>query len=219
MNHIYIYIIIVFSVIALKIRGLNIVFRTLNTFLHETSHGLVASILRCDVKKINHNDNASGSCSSVSKSRIVNFFVLLAGYTSCAIIPYVLFVLVFKDYAFLVLTIIVIVAVLTLFLWIKNKFGRIWTIFFIAINVFFILYPYLYVWQGYLVIFYAILIAVDNFFSCITLLKLAWNKPKSAGDATLLQKTTKISAKIWAIVFCILSLWFIYKISIMFILP
>ncbi|MDR1725722.1 MAG: M50 family metallopeptidase [Bacteroidales bacterium] len=217
MNIFYTYIIIICCLIIIKIKKINIVFRTLNTFFHEISHGIVASILKSDVKNINLNNNASGHCASVSKNHIANFFIFLAGYTSCAFIPYVLFFAVNKNFTFFTICIIIIISILALAFWIKNKFGRIWTFVFIALNIAFLFVPYLIIFQKYLIVLYAALIALDNFFSCLTLIKCAWKNSKSAGDASLLQKTTKIPAMFWSLLFLAISVFFIYKIYIDFI--
>ncbi|MDR0789477.1 MAG: M50 family metallopeptidase [Bacteroidales bacterium] len=219
MNATYIYLIIVFSVILLKIKKINIAFRSINTLFHELSHALFAVVLRCEVKQISLNNNASGTCATVSKSRIANFFILLAGYSSCAAIPYVLFYAISKDFSFLVLCVIILLSSVALSFWIKNKFGRIWTLFFIAINFAFIFVPYLNDWQPYLIVLYAVLIGLDNFFSCLTLVKLTFKNSKSAGDSTLLQKTTKIPAIIWSLGFLALSVWLLCKTYMAFLPP
>ena len=219
MDTFYIYLIIVLSFIILKIKKINIAFRSVNTLFHELFHALVAVVLRCEIKQIRLNNNASGTCATASKSKIANFFILLAGYSSCAVIPYILFYAINKGFSFATLCAIVLLSLIALFFWIKNKFGRIWTLSFILLTLSFILVPHLKGWQPYLIVLYAVLIALDNFFSCLTLLKLTFKNPKSAGDSTLLRKTTKIPAIIWSTAFLALSAWMLYKTYMAFIPP
>ena len=219
MDAFYIYLIIVLSFIFLKIKKINIAFRSINTLFHELSHALIAVVLRCEVKQIRLNNNASGTCATESRSRFANFFILLAGYSSCAVIPYILFCAIVKGFSFFALCVIILLSLIALFFWIKNKFGRIWTSLFILINFAFILVPHLNDWRPYLIVLYAVLIGLDNFFSCLTLVKLTFKNPKLAGDSTLLKKTTKIPAIVWSIAFLTLSAWLLYKTYMAFIPP
>ncbi|MDR1846680.1 MAG: M50 family metallopeptidase [Bacteroidales bacterium] len=217
MDSVYIYLIIVLSIIFLKIRKLNVVFKSLNTLFHELAHGLVSILFKCEVKEIVLNNNASGTCATKSKNRFATFFILLAGYSSCAVIPYIMMFAVNKGFAFMALCIIILLSVTALIFWIKNRFGRIWTFCFIGINLCFIFVPQMNDWLTYLIVLYAVLIGFDNFFSCLTLIKLTWKNSKSTGDSSLLAKITKIPAIIWSLGFLILSVFFLYKTYMRFI--
>ncbi|MDR1005462.1 MAG: M50 family metallopeptidase [Bacteroidales bacterium] len=211
MNTAYIYLILVFSILVLRIKKINIAFRTINTLFHELSHACIAIFLQSQVKQIKLNNNASGNCAIQPKSRLVNIIILLAGYSFCGILPYVIFFLISKDFEFPLLCLIIALSALALIRWIKNRFGRIWTSIFIILNLTFAFVPALDDWQKYLLALYAILIGLDNFFSCLTLIKLAYKSPKAAGDATLLKKNTSIPAIIWALGFLAISIFCLYK--------
>jgi cobalamin synthase len=66
--------------------------------------------------------------------------------------------------------------------------------------------------------FYSVIIFTDAVISSVVLLVLSIKQPKKAGDATNLQKTTKLPAAIWALILLIFTL-FISWLSVIHYFP
>jgi hypothetical protein len=176
----------------------------------------MALILGGKVKNIKLNDNASGSCATASNNHLKEIIVFLSGYSFSALTSYGLFFFMKHELSFLALWFLAFLAAIALVLWIKNRFAMLWTFCFIAINLSLLFIAPIWFLQPYIIIFYAILIGVENFFSCITLLTISVKNKKKAGDATLLAKATHISAIIWALAFLAFSLWIMLQTFIGF---
>jgi len=92
---------------------------------------------------------------------------------------------------------------------VRNTYGVFWIIIFIIL----LLLARFYLNEFFQFVFTAWISAVmlfEAFYSAVELVIIASRKPKAAGDATLLAKTTGIPALIWALFFVLQSGFFIY---------
>lgn len=204
-------IVLIIIIIFLRLEKIGVVLRSLNTLIHELSHGFVALILGGRVGKILLNDNASGSCSTTVKGSFKSFLISISGYTLSALFSYSLFLLIDKSFSKYVFYFLLAISIISLIFWIRNNYGIIWTIVFIGINFSIIMIPkFLNSYSNYILLIYGLIICIENLFNTAILVKIAILNPKKAGDATNIAKITKIPSLIWAIGFLSFSLYFAY---------
>ena len=204
-------IVLIIIIIFLRLEKIGVVLRSLNTLIHELSHGFVALILGGRVGKILLNDNASGSCSTTVKGSFKSFLISISGYTLSALFSYSLFLLIDKSFSKYVFYFLLAISIISLIFWIRNNYGIIWTIVFIGINFSIIMIPkFLNSYSNYILLIYGLIICIENLFNTAILIKIAILSPKKAGDATNIAKITKIPSLIWAIGFLSFSLYIAY---------
>lgn len=207
------FLIIIFILILVlsRLEKIGVVLRSLNTLIHELGHGIIALILGGKLGKITLNSNSSGSCSTTSKGSFKTFLVSISGYTSSALFSYFLFFSINKPWNHYIFSFLLIISIISIIFWIRNTYGIIWTIAFIAINFSLIMIPNLInnIGNQFLLI-YGLIIGLDNLFSTFLLLKISIYEPKNSGDAKNLSKITNIPSFIWAIGFLCFSLWIAY---------
>jgi len=188
-------------------------FNLINTAIHELGHALMALILEGSVKKIELFNDASGTTTTSTKTKIGSFLVAIAGYPFSSLISYFIFYLLSVGYDKGFLIGISILFLFMLLLWVRNIYGAIWIIAFCAINGTLIYFNNAaYIQTAALL--YAVFIAVDALFSAITVLFLSVKQKDKAGDATLLKKITGIPAFIWGVLFAAGAGWIFYVISL-----
>ncbi len=188
-----------------------LIIRSLNTFVHEIGHALMAIILGGSVESISLNQNLSGVCKTKSKGRLRASLVALSGYTFSALFSYWLIVFHDSRWAKLFVYFFIIMSIILLIFWIKNKYGIIWTLSFLAINLALVLVPELMPrFGGMIMLGFGIIIGLENLGSTLALIRLSIISPKKAGDASNLSKNTRIPAFVWSLVFFGFSLWFSY---------
>lgn len=198
-------------IILIRLKPFDTILRPLCTLVHELSHALVALLFKDKIKEIKLNSDFSGSCTTKSHSKFASFCVSLAGYTLTGVFAYLLIRLIHPNMNATAFYILIIVSIIALILYIRNSFGRVWTLLFVGINLIFIFIPFFRPFYHYIIYFYACILLVENFLSTIILLQIALSTPKKAGDATNLKKITKIPASIWAIFFFCFALFMFYE--------
>lgn len=196
----------VFIIMLIRLKPFDIILRTLNTFLHELSHAVVALIFREKVQQINLNQDFSGSCTTKVHSKFAQTCIALAGYTFTSLIAYILICNLNKEISSLFFWIFVAICVLAIIMYIRNAFGIIWVLAFTAINFLFIYIPLFKPYYNHIIYIYACIILIENLLSTFTLLYITIKSPKQAGDATLLQKASKVPAIIWSLAFVIIAI-------------
>lgn len=197
--------------ILLRLKPFDVVFRTLNTLVHELSHALVALLFKQKVQKIDLNNDFSGTCVVKTNSKIAQICVALAGYTFTSILAYCLITYLDTQFSSTLFWILIAICVVALVFYVRNTFGILWTMFFIALNFIFIFIPFFKPFYQHILYIYAWTLLNENLLSTITLLYLCLKNKKKAGDATLLAKATKIPAIVWAILFFMIAIYLFIK--------
>ncbi|MDR0971788.1 MAG: M50 family metallopeptidase [Bacteroidales bacterium] len=210
-NNIYTIIIIALVILIIRTRKLGIVFRSINTLIHEFSHAIIAILTGGSVLNIKLNENASGECVSKSKTKTKQFFVSLAGYPLSALFSYFLFYSIGKGWQEYIFYFFIVISIVTLIFWIRNTYGTIWILCFLVLNLCIVFIPsFINIIGNYVLILFGVIIAIDNLLGCFTLLYISITNHKKAGDATNLRKLTHIPAFFWALFFTLFSLYLIY---------
>jgi hypothetical protein len=163
------------------------------------------------VSKIELFTNTEGITTTKSSNKFVSFLIALAGYPFSVLTAYFGIYLLSYHYDIHIIVGISILFLFMLLLWIRNRYGIIWTILFIILNAGIIC------WNKtnlihYTAYFYIMIILAQSIFSVFELVFLAIKTPKSAGDATVLQKITHIPAFFWAFLIFLLTAWVVWLI-------
>ena len=201
--------VIVVSIIRLK--PIDIVFRSLNTLIHELSHAIIALVLGEKVKQIKINEDFSGSCLTKSKSKFKAFLVSLSGYCLCALLSFLMIKYMNSSFNKYIFYSLIILCMIALIMYIRNSFGIIWTVGFLCLNLIIVLVPMAKNIYPHIIYIYANIIMIENFFSTLTLLHINILSSKKSGDSYNLQKSTHIPAMFWTIFFIVFSAFMIYK--------
>lgn len=181
-------------------------FRYLDTTIHEFGHAAVTLLLSGKVMYIELYADHSG----VTKSMITRPWSMipvgLAGYMTASLFAWVLFALYARGLQKQGLAAVTGLAALTLVLFVRNGYGVAWLTGFVALNMVVLLWG-----NGTLTRWYYLIVAFltleESVVGPLYLLLLSINRPRQAGDATLLYQATGISAAIWGIWFTVFSLW------------
>lgn len=185
-------------------------FRVFNTLIHEDGHAIMALISRGKAKRIELFADTSGTTITASKHKISHFVTSLAGYPASAGAALLLFFLLNKQDELSLLIAIGVLIILNLILFVRNAYGIIWLITFGALL--FGLY-YLNNLQAIniAVTFFAGILFWGSLLSPLNLIRISWQTPRQAGDATNLNKLTGIPSLFWSLLFLAFSLfvaWF-----------
>lgn len=179
-------------------------FRMLDTMIHEFGHAAATLLVSGRVLRIELYPDHSGVTYSVVSGGIGHLFVSLAGYMTASLFAIGLFYGYSRQKQGHGLIIITALALLSGLLFVRNGYGMIWLILFIALNLLFL------VVGGRIRSFYYLLLAFlcleESVMAPITLLLMALTRPGSAGDAANLAALTGIPAIMWALLFLAFSL-------------
>lgn len=179
-------------------------FRGLNTLVHECGHAFFALITSGKVKKIELFSNTSGLTTTKNSSGVSRFLTSFAGYPFSSIVGYSCFYLFFNGGYMYVLFGLFALCAFSLFFFIRNWYGFFWTLSLLVL-IFFSWYSHYQILIFGFVLFLSFVVLVDSWWSSIQLVRIAYKKPKEAGDATNLQVQTKIPALVWALLFVLFS--------------
>ena len=100
-----------------------------------------------------------------------------------------------------------------LLFWIRNAYGVVWVLLFIAINVG-LIYLNNPLWIRYAALFYVVMIVVESVVSVLTLFYLSVRTPDHAGDATNLDRLTHVPAFLWSLLFIAYVAFVIWRMVI-----
>ncbi|UQZ84268.1 hypothetical protein SK3146_03502 [Paenibacillus konkukensis] len=181
-------------------------FRNLDTMIHEFGHAVVTLALSGKVMYIELYANHSG----VTYSQITNNWssipVSLAGYMTASLFAVLLFKLRAGGKQRLGLQIMTVIAILALILLVRNEFGVMWLIGFIALNIIMLALAPRWLHDFYYLLL-AFLTLEESVLGPISLIVYALDNPASAGDAANLSRVTPIPAIGWALWFSLFALW------------
>lgn len=189
--------------------------RLLNTVIHEAAHAFVALILRCKVDKINLFSNLEG-CTYIYANKFKTTIIALMGYPMSAVAAFGIFALLKYNYANIYIITLCFLLFIALILYIRNAFGIVWIISFLALNIF-LLYKGNIKIINFIVLIYACITFLESIISVFQIVILSIKDSKSAGDATIIAKHTHIPAFIVALVFLFVNLLInLYTIKLFF---
>ncbi len=188
-------------------------FNVINTALHEFGHVLVALLFDGDVRKIDLNGDASGTTTTAMKGKFSSFLCALAGYPMPISVAWLAVWLLQQGVDVgLIVGLSVLFFVMLLF-WIRNAYGVVWVLLFIAINVG-LIYLNNPLWIRYAALFYVVMIVVESVVSVLTLFYLSVRTPDHAGDATNLDRLTHVPAFLWSLLFIAYVAFVIWRMVI-----
>jgi len=206
-NHnILFYILLLTAILLTRIPVLGKYFRSVNTLVHEAGHAFMTLLLSGEVIAVNLFADTSGTTVTKAKGKLPQALIALAGYPISALTGWLCLFLLYKGYNLYILFILTSIALIIMILSLRNMYGLFWAGTFIVLNLLLIYFnnrTLIYTFAA----FYSVVIFMDAIMSSIVLLILAIKQPKKAGDATNLQKITKIPAAIWAILLLVFTLF------------
>ncbi|WP_044478118.1 M50 family metallopeptidase [Paenibacillus antibioticophila] len=178
-------------------------FRMLDTMIHEFGHAIATLLVSGRVLRIELYPDHSGVTYSVITSGWSQLIVSLAGYITASLFAVALFYSYSRQKQGQGLMIITALALVSGLLFVRNGYGLIWLLIFIALNLLFL------VIGGRIRSFYYLLLAFlcleESVMAPLTLLLLAVSRPGSAGDAANLAALTGVPAMVWALLFFVVA--------------
>ena len=191
---------IIVGIVLTRIPVLGIYLRVVNTAIHEVGHALTALILRGEVYRIELFSDTSGTATTRSKNRFTAFLVSLSGYLFSSAMAYVLFWLIHLNKEYDIVLGLTILFASILILYVRNTFGVLWLLGFIALNGWF-----LYLKNDTLIIYtaycYALVVLVDSVISAAVVFYASITQPSKSGDCNNLQKNAFLPAFFWGLIF------------------
>lgn len=207
--YVFFYGILILSFVLMRIPKLGKYLRVLNTLIHESGHALLALITNGSVYTVSLRSDTSGEAVTGHSSFFSKFLVALAGYPITALASVGIYWCVLHENYRLLFVLFTAIAIVNLLLWVRNSFGVVWLIVFIAANAALLYFqnPMANKISAYL---FAAIVFIENIYSSLTIFIIACKNPKSAGDAANLAKLTKIPAVIWALLFAAFNIFMGY---------
>lgn len=198
------------SVLLYRIPLIDKLIRSFHTLIHETGHSIVAFITSGKTHRIELHPNMSGFAITESSSKFQQFLISLGGYVFASSFAYFSFLMInAKMYKILILLLIGIVF-FQLLLNVRNTFGIVWSIVSIVVLSACVFYqPQL----AYAIsVMISSVVLIDSVLTSAWIMILSLSKPKQAGDAFNLQKTTSVPAFFWGLFFFVQALFFTYLV-------
>jgi hypothetical protein len=208
LSHYQIYLAFVAGIIVCRIPFVGRFPRVLNTMIHESGHAFMALLTSGEVKAIELASDASGTARTGSKNFFSRLLTVMAGYTFASFFSFLSVWLLMHFGYTPVLYIFLSFALVNLMLWVRNTFGIVWILLFLALCG--SVWLYLSVYVGYLVWFFCGILWFESLFTSFILLREAFRNPAKAGDAAALKEILFFPAAVWAILFTCFALWMNY---------
>jgi len=200
------YILLITALLLTHIPVLGKYFRSVNTLVHEAGHAFTTLILSGEVISVNLFADTSGTTVTKAKGKFPQAVIALAGYPVSALTGWLLLFLLYKGLTLYILFILTSIALIITILSLRNAYGLFWAGTFIVLNLLLIYYNN----RGLILVFstfYAVIIFTDAVISSVVLFVLSIRQPRKAGDASNLQKITKIPAVAWSILLLVFTLF------------
>jgi hypothetical protein len=211
------YILLITALLLTRIPVLGKYFRSVNTLVHEAGHAFATLLLSGEVIAVNLFADTSGTTVTKAKGKFPQALIALAGYPVSALTGWLCLYLLYKGHNLYILFILTSIALIIMILSLRNAYGLFWSGTFVILNLLLIYFnnrPLIQVFAT----FYSVIIFTDALISSLVLLVLSIKQPKKAGDASNLQKITKIPAAIWAILLLVFT-FFISWLSVIHYFP
>jgi hypothetical protein len=181
-------------------------FRNLDTTVHETGHAIVTLLFSGAVMNIELYPDHSGVTHSLISRSWSTVPIALAGYMTASLFAWLLFKLYAQGKFKQALMAISFLMAMALILFVRNGFGMMWLIGFLALN-----FVFWFIGSRTLTKYYVLLLAFltleESVLGPISLVLYAVQNPSQAGDASVLANATPIPAVAWAAGFTLFSLW------------
>lgn len=206
-NHIFVYLIVAYFISNVPFLGRYLAI--FNTLIHESGHAIAALLLNGKVYSIKLFSNTAGEALTGQRGWVSSVIISYSGYTFSSITAYACFMLLHKGYIRFILYSLLLIALLNLILWIRNIYGAIWLVSFIALCG----------WtlqsgssslQTNLAYFLSSVLLTQSVSSALQIFMLSIVRRRSAGDATSLANYTKIPAIIWGFLFFAQAVYIAY---------
>ncbi len=204
------YILLLVSVLLTRIPVLGKYFRSVNTLVHEAGHTFTTLILSGEVIAVNLFADTSGTTVTKAKNKFSQALIALAGYPVSTLTGWLCLYLLYNGNNLYILFILTSIALIIMILSLRNMYGLFWAGTFVVLNLLLVYFNNNTLIHAFAA-FYSVVIFTDAIISSLVLFVLAIKQPKKAGDATNLQKITKIPAVVWALALLVFTLfisWF-----------
>ena len=191
------YLLLITALLLTRIPVLGKYFRSVNTLVHEAGHAFATLALSGEVISVNIFADTSGTTLTKAKGKFSQAIIALAGYPSSALMGWLCLSLLAKGYYLYILFILTSIALIIMILSLRNAYGLFWAGTFIVLNLLLLYFnkqTLVYAFAA----FYSVIIFTDAVISSFVLMALAIKQPKKAGDASNLNKITKIPSAFWA---------------------
>jgi len=211
------YILLITAILLTRIPVLGKYFRSVNTLVHEAGHAFATLLLSGEVIAVNLFADTSGTTVTKAKGKFPQALIALAGYPVSALTGWLCMFLLYKGHYLYILFILTSIALIIMILSLRNAYGLFWAGTFVVLNlllIYFNNWPLIQIFA----IFYSVIIFTDAIISSLVLFVLSIKQPKKAGDASNLQKITKIPAAVWAVLLLVFTL-FISWLSVIHYFP
>lgn len=205
-HQIVFYILLITALLLTRIPVLGKYFRSVNTLVHEAGHVFVTLLLSGEVIAVNLFADTSGTTVTKAKGKFAQAMIALAGYPLSALTGWLCLLLLYKGYYLYILFILTSIALIIMILSLRNMYGLFWAGTFVVLNLLLIYFndkTLIYTFAA----FYSVIIFADAIISSVVLFVLSVKQPKKAGDATNLQKISKLPASIWALILLAFTLF------------
>lgn len=210
------YYFIALALIFPKIPVIGKFFNIINTAVHEFGHAITTLFLQGSVKRIELLNTTAGTTQSVIRGKFSSFLVGISGYPFASFLSLFIFYLYIHGYYIHLIIGLISLFLIMLLLWVRNGYGIIWILIFIAGNIALLYFDYA---QSVRIaaLFYTIVLLTESTWASLSVLFLAVCRPKESGDAALLQKITHIPAFFWGVFFAAcagLVVWQVIKMGL-----
>jgi hypothetical protein len=212
------YLLLVTALLLTRIPIVGKYFRSVNTMIHEAAHAFMTLAVSGQIISINLFADTSGSTVTKAKGKPAQFMIAIAGYPFSALVGFLLMFLLSGRHDLYILFILLSIVLILMVLSIRNAYGLFWATSFALINLLLIYFDNKTAIH-LAAIFFTLIVVTDSFISAFVLLVLSLRDKKKAGDATNLQKITKIPATIWSLLFVAFSAFMIYLSAIHYFPP
>lgn len=183
--------------------------RMLATMVHEGGHVLVALLLGEKPQTVSLFKDTSGVAMVKTSARWKAVLVAMAGYLFTPLLAYMNFWLLQKGYEQVCLWSVATLTAVFLLCYIRNCFGVLWSLSFIALHVL-VLFKGGFFWMEVLARLDASTLFVDAVCSCLILLKVALRNPKQSGDAYNLSRLIHVPPLLTALLFTAFAIFMDY---------
>jgi len=185
--------------------------------IHEAGHAFMTLLVSGEVIAVNLFADTSGNTVTKAKNKFLQVLIALSGYPASALSGLLFLFLLSKGYHLYILFALVSLTLLLMVLSIRNSYGMFWAGTFTLINLLLIYFNNAN-WIYLASTFFSLIILVDSVLSSFVLLAISIKTPKKAGDASNLEKFTRIPAVAWSVLLLAFSGYLAY-LSIIYYFP
>ncbi|MDD3281277.1 MAG: M50 family metallopeptidase [Bacteroidales bacterium] len=211
------YIILSACIVLIYIPYIGKYVRLISTMIHEGGHVLMGLILGEKTVKVNLFSDASGEASVTISNKFKKFLIAAAGYPTTALMALCSFWLLSKGFNYYYVIGVLILTSLFLVFYIRNLFGVIWAISFIAGNGLLLYYQKITIIE-ILATAYACIIFLESVFSCFILVYISFTSSKILSDASNISSVIHLPKQLIALFFTAFNVYIAY-VSVMNFFP